>query len=177
MSDGASRGRGPSAIFLGIGIGLFAAVVLALLAWFAPPGRQQTNLKLDRLLISQIEDYLRMPVGARPAREYIRYYSIVTPKTEDDLPFTTLIEPPQVPWGTPVVLGVFVQRGTGDLWGIKGEPRAIIAPDAKKLPNLVHGGCSVVNVVADPHTEQTLGSWCNVDDRSPDQRASVPRGR
>jgi hypothetical protein len=164
-------------IVWGTAIGLVASGMAAVLAWFCVPPRQLPDVQLDNSLIAEIDDYIRMPAGARPEGEYIRFYSIAKPKTEDDLPFTTLIEPPRVPWGARVVLGVFVQRGTGDLWGIKGPPRAVIAPDSKQLPSPVHGGCSVVNVVVDLQTAQTLGSWCNFDDRPLDQRTSVLRAR
>jgi hypothetical protein len=37
----------------------------------------------------------------------------------------------------------------------------------KQFPEFVHGGCAVVNIIADAETGETLGSWCNIDDGAP----------
>src|SRR5688572_25513809 len=102
--------------------------------------------------------------------QYVRYYLRATIKSDEDLPFTTAgsfsLAAPREVW-----LGVFVR--TPSLW--TNAPAAVHAVASRKqFPELVHGGCAVVNVVADAETGETLGSWCNVDDGPPVKGMPAP---
>lgn len=45
------------------------------------------------------------------------------------------------------------------------RPGVVTLSRDERLPMVFHGGCAVVNLVADPDDGATLASWCNVDTR------------
>lgn len=117
----------------------------------------------ERSTVDQLEVRLRdYPVAAgadtvRPIGEYSRYYASVNPKSIDDLPFfTTVAEDPRF-LGRPLIAGVLVRPG---MW--ETGPIGIHRVSPKQLPEHVHGGCHVVNVLYDPKADEIVGAWCNV---------------
>lgn len=93
--------------------------------------------------------------------DYVRYYLLATITSDADLPFTTshsfLLPAPRDVW-------VAVYARTPSVWTTAPAGMHIVQK-RQDFPEFVHGGCDAVNVVVDAHTGQTLGSWCNVDDR------------
>ena len=88
----------------------------------------------------------------------MRYYALVTLRSEEDLPFTTFedsFEASETFVGRRIVgvlvSPVLVDRSAGVVLGESGQ-----------LPKVFHGGCSVVNVVYDPEAGQLVSAWCNV---------------
>jgi len=102
--------------------------------------------------------------GDLDRRHYVRHYLLTTVASDEDLPFTTthsfvLPEPRRV-W-----VGAYARTPgfwTGTAPGIRVVERR------EEFPEFVHGGCGVVNVVADAYTGETLASWCNVDGGPPE---------
>lgn len=94
-------------------------------------------------------------------RDYVRHYLRLTITDDTDLPFTTshdfTLPAPRLVWA-----GVYV-RAPG-VW-TASPARIEVVEQRERLPEVFHGGCDVVNIVADARTGETLGSWCNVDDR------------
>lgn len=94
---------------------------------------------------------------------YVRYYLRTTIKSDADLPFTTsdsfALPAPRQVW-----LGVYVQ--TPSVW-TTAPPRVRVVERREQFPEFFHGGCQVVNIVADASTGVTLASWCNIDDGPP----------
>ena len=95
--------------------------------------------------------------------QYARYYLRAVIRTDADLPFTTAgsfsLGAPRTVW-----LGVYVR--VPSLWSNEPAGMRVVAK-REQFPAFVHGGCAVVNIVADADTGETLGSWCNIDDGSP----------
>jgi hypothetical protein len=95
--------------------------------------------------------------------QYVRYYLRATIRSDADVPFTTSgsfsLAAPRTVW-----LGVYVR--TPSLWTSAPAGMRVVAR-RKQFPEFVHGGCAVVNIVADVETGETLGSWCNIDDGPP----------
>lgn len=95
--------------------------------------------------------------------QYVRYFMRATIRSDEDLPFTTSgsfsLTAPRAVW-----LGVYVR--TPSVW--TSAPAGMhFVPRREQFPEFVHGGCAVVNIVADGDTGGTLGSWCNIDDGPP----------
>ena len=94
---------------------------------------------------------------------YVRYFMPATIKSDADLPFTPSgsfsLASPRTVW-----LGVYVR--TPSLW-TRDRAGIHVVPSREQFPEFVHGGCAVVNLVADARTGETLGSWCNIDDGPP----------
>lgn len=94
---------------------------------------------------------------------YVRYYLRTTITSDADLPFTTsgsfTLPAPRKVW-----LGIYVQ--TPSIW-TTSPPGVRVVERREQFPEFVHGGCQVVNMVADADTGATLASWCNVDDGPP----------
>jgi hypothetical protein len=113
-----------------------------------------------------VEAQIHLPVGAHHLRTYVRYYAVTQIRTVDDLPFTTICGCVAVKPNTRVFVGVLVlpPTATATELVVRGPPRVVVSA-LGDLPNLVHGGCEVVNVVVDATSRKTLGSWCNYDDR------------
>jgi hypothetical protein len=95
--------------------------------------------------------------------QYVRYFMRATIKSDADLPFTTSgsfsLSAPR-----PVWLAVYVR--TPSLW-TRDRAGMHVVESRKQFPEFVHGGCAVVNLVADAQTGETLGSWCNIEDGAP----------
>ena len=95
--------------------------------------------------------------------QYVRYFMRTTIRSDADLPFTTsgsfMLAAPRVVW-----IGVYVR--TPSLWTRATAGMHLVA-SRKQFPEFVHGGCAIVNLVADGETGATLGSWCNIDDSAP----------
>jgi hypothetical protein len=96
-------------------------------------------------------------------KQYIRYYMLATVSSDEDLPFTTSgsfnLGAPRTVW-----LGVYVR--TPSLWTRAPAGMHVVA-ERKQFPEFVHGGCAIVNIIADSTTGETLGSWCNMDSGAP----------
>lgn len=155
-------------------IGLAGAATLAAIATplgdlRAPVPRTEDVGKLEALLAARISTGIwapRNPPGASPSNpdrplppdRYVRYYALVTLRSEEDLPFTTFedsFEASETFVGRRIVgvlvSPVLVDRSAGVVLGESGQ-----------LPKVFHGGCSVVNVVYDPEAGQLVSAWCNV---------------
>lgn len=106
-----------------------------------------------------VDAYAVLPDG-RLKNDYIRYYLLITITNETDLPFTTshdfALPAPHLVWA-----GVYVR--TPSVWTASRAGMHVVKRK-EDFPEVFHGGCDVVNIVADAHSGQTLGSWCNVDD-------------
>ncbi|MBO9500268.1 hypothetical protein [Brevundimonas sp. A19_0] len=119
--------------------------------------------------VERLEANIRLPPGAYRLDAYARFYAPPEVYALDDLPFTTILDPapgwPE-PRSEPVVAAVFVHAD-----GIVEDypAKAYLVPETE-LPDLVHGGCHVVNLILDPVTGETLESWCNYDSSMPDRR-------
>ena len=102
--------------------------------------------------------------------QYARFYLRATIRTDADLPFTTSgsfnLGAPRMVW-----LGMYVR--TPSLWTSASAGVHVVA-SREQFPEFVHGGCAVVNVIADADTGETLGSWCNIDDGAPTNGALTP---
>ena len=59
-------------------------------------------------------------------------------------------------------VAVYTLRGDEDE---KHPPGLVVLSKDEEMPMVFHGGCTVVNLIADPDDGQTLASWCNIDDR------------
>jgi len=107
------------------------------------------------------DDRLVLPGERLNKGEYVRHYLLTTITSGEDLPFSTshsfMLPAPRKVW-----VGIFAR--TPSIWTI--APAGIQVVERKPdFPEFIHGGCDAVNVVADAYTGETLGSWCNVDDR------------
>lgn len=102
--------------------------------------------------------------------QYVRYWMRATIRSDEDLPFTTSgsfsLAVSRAVW-----LGVYVR--TPSLWTSAPAGMNVVSR-REQFPEFVHGGCAVVNVVADADTGETLGSWCNIDDGSLVQDMPTP---
>lgn len=133
---------------------LTASLVTILCACQSPPHKR-------------VDDLAVLPDGAMAKSGYARFYALIELKTDEDLPFTTshtfTLDTPRQVW-----VGVF----TDDVEITANTPRiplpssgATRIEELEDFPRIFHGGCHVVNLVADAQTGETLASWCNVDDR------------
>lgn len=125
--------------------------------------------KLETLLAARISAGLwapRNPPGARPSTpdqalpldRYVRHYALLTLRSEEDLPFTTFEDSPEDE-------GKFVGRriiGVLASTAVVDRPAGIVVSETGRLPQFIHGGCTVVNVVYEPDTGQLVSAWCNV---------------
>ena len=93
--------------------------------------------------------------------DYVRYYLRATITSDVDLPFSTshsfLLPAPREVW-----VGVYAR--TPSIWTTAPAGMHVVE-QREDFPEFVHGGCEAVNVVVDAYTGETLGSWCNLDDR------------
>lgn len=141
-----------------------AAFTLILLGACQPPPHKR------------VDDLAVLPDEAMSKSDYARFYALIELKTDEDLPFTTThtftLDTPRQVW-----VGVF----TDDVEITADTPRiplpssgAIRIEALEDFPRIFHGGCHVVNLVADAQTGETLASWCNVDDRPSASLSRVP---
>lgn len=155
-------------------MGLAGATILAAIATpldshrTAVP-RSEDVAKLETLLAARISMGLwapRNPPGARlsppdramPPDRYVRHYALVNLRSEEDLPFTTFEDAPE---GNSKFVG---RRIVGVLASpaVVQRRAGIVIDETGRLPQFIHGGCTVVNVVYDPDTGQLVSAWCNV---------------
>lgn len=93
--------------------------------------------------------------------DYVRHYLLTTIMSDTDLPVSTS-HSFLLPVSRQVWVGIFAR--TPSVWTTAPAGMAIVER-RQDFPEFVHGGCDAVNVVVDAHTGETLGSWCNVDNR------------
>lgn len=128
---------------------LSAAALALTIAACAPSGVTPTTVDARAVL----------PDGLLKS-DYVRHYLLTTITSEADLPFTTS-HGFTLPKARLVWVGVYVR--TPSVWTT--SPAGMHVVERKEdFPEVFHGGCDVVNIVADAHSGETLGSWCNVDD-------------
>ena len=159
-------------------IGLAGAAVLIAVA--TPLGDQplpqplaQDISRLETLLSARLSTGLegfKSPPGAPalkpdralPLDRYVRRYALVTLRSEEDLPFTTIDDLSDNPADYPA--GFLGQRIVGVLTtpGLVGQPPGVKIGRREDLPEIFHGGCAVVNVVYDPRSKRLISAWCNV---------------
>jgi hypothetical protein len=112
--------------------------------------------------LSVVDEQAVLPEGALPKERYVRRYSLREVRIGDDTPYFTT----QGPFGfvapIRVWVAVYTLSGVGDE---KHRPGLVVLSEDEAMPMVFHGGCTVVNLVADQDDGQTLASWCNVDDR------------
>lgn len=103
-----------------------------------------------------------LPDGALSKERYVRRYSLREVRVGDDTPYFTT----QGEFGfvAPRRVWVAVYTLPGDL-DEKQRSGLIVMSEGDAMPMVFHGGCAVVNLVADPDDGKTLASWCNVDYR------------
>ncbi len=110
--------------------------------------------------VSAVDVKAVLPDGALPKKRYVRRYSLREVRIGDDTPYFTtqgdfgFVAPVRV-W-----VAVYTLSGGGDE---KHQPGLVVLSEDEAMPMVFHGGCTVVNLVADPNDGQTLASWCNVD--------------
>ena len=160
-------------------IGLAGAATLAAIATplgdlRAPVPRTEDVGKLEALLAARISTGIwapRNPPGAspstpdraRPLDQYVRHYAVVTLRSEEDLPFTTIVAPTDD--ASEVGAGFAGRRIAGVLVleSLMQRPAGIVLTHRRDaLPEVVHQGCAVVNVVYDPQIDRLVSVWCNV---------------
>jgi hypothetical protein len=95
-----------------------------------------------------------LPKGSRPKISYSRYYVLGYIRDDGDVPFTLTssfhLRRPRKVW-----MGIFDAEGQGGFHQVAS---------AKEMPQVFHGGCRVVNLIADADTGETIESWCNSTD-------------
>lgn len=107
-----------------------------------------------------VDSHAVLPPGAAPKQSYSRYYLFGVVRSADDLPFTTIgpvnLHHPRAVW-----MAVFARfRGPG-------HGHLQVVTNTAAMPQVVHGGCLAVNLVADAKTGVTLASWCNISEGPP----------
>lgn len=130
---------------------LFALTLVLLVAACAP----------NPVTAEFADERVVLPAEGLNKSDYVRYYLLATITSDTDLPVSTshslLLPEPREVW-----VGVFAR--TPSIWTT--APAGMQIVDRREaFPQFVHGGCDALNVVVDAHTGDTLGSWCNVDDR------------
>ena len=112
--------------------------------------------------VSAVDAKAVLPDGALPKEQYVRRYSLREVRVGDDTPYFTTEG--EFGFVAPRRVWVAVYTFPGDL-DEKQRPGLIVISEDDAMPMVFHGGCAVVNLVADPDDGKTLASWCNVDDR------------
>lgn len=111
--------------------------------------------------VETVDARVHLPDARLKKEDYVRYYLLTTITSDADLPLSTLysfsLTAPRDVW-------VAVYARTPSIWTTAPAGMHIVE-QPQDFPQFVHGGCEAVNVVADASTGETLGSWCNVDDR------------
>ncbi len=142
----------PAAAFLLVaGLGLFIAITVS---GCAP--HDATAATVDDLAI--------LPVGASPKASYARSYFLATIKDTDSTPYFTTSEDFDLPEPKRFWVAVYVHSDA--LSGKAHSPFQLVTK-ADQMPMAFHGGCQVINLVADATTGKTLSSWCNIEDPQP----------
>lgn len=151
------------------GAAILAAIAMPLDSHRPAVPRSEDVTRLETLLAARISTGLwapRNPPGAGPALpdramppdRYVRHYALVTLRSEEGLPFTTFEDAPEgdSKFVGPRIVGVLAAPT------VVQRPPGIVIDETGRLPQFVHGGCSVVNVVYDPEAGQLVSAWCNV---------------
>lgn len=152
-----------------MGAATLAVIAIPLGNHRAPVPRAEDVGKLETLLTARISAGLWAPgnpPGARPSTpdqalpldRYVRHYALLTLRSEEDLPFTTFEDSPEGDrrFVGRRIVGVLASTAVVD------RPAGMVISEAGRLPQFIHGGCSVVNVVYDPDNSQLVSVWCNV---------------
>jgi hypothetical protein len=128
---------------------MLTALALASAVTTAPPARAHVS-------VSAVDTRAVLPAGAPRRQRYVRYYALATIRGDEDLPFSTSpafhLQRPREVW-----LALFIQRPGQAL---SDPPFVRVVARAWDFPQVVHGGCSAIALVADARTGATLGSWC-----------------
>lgn len=111
--------------------------------------------------VSVVDAQAILPDGALPKEQYVRRYSPREVRIGDDTPYFTT----EGEFGFVAPIRVWVAVYTLSGGDERHPPGLIVLSEDEAMPMAFHGGCSVVNLVADQDDGQTLASWCNVDDR------------
>jgi hypothetical protein len=112
--------------------------------------------------VSAVDAKAVLPDGALPKERYVRRYSLREVRLGDDTPYFTTQR--EFGFVAPRRVWVAVYTFPGDL-DENQRPGLVVMSEDDAMPMVFHGGCAVVNLVADPDDGKTLASWCNVDDR------------
>jgi len=135
-------------------VGAYASLGLAACSTPEPP-------------VAQVDAQAVLPAASLRKTDFVRRYMLITVRDGDELPFTTSGEPPKLNAPRRVWIGVFVR--TPSVWtSAPAGVQQVFKRD--QFPEYVHGGCQVVNLVADATTGMTLSSWCNIDPGGPSDR-------
>jgi hypothetical protein len=126
--------------------------------------------KLAPQTLRRFETHFQLPKEASKLTSYSRVYALAPPNTapEEIWLFGDVGEGIDLPTGRAYGVGVYIRKQ-----GLGREAQRLRVYEGVRivtigeLPRLLHGGCSVVNIVFDPVTGRTIGSWCNGDDPSP----------
>ena len=101
------------------------------------------------------------PERARPLDQYVRHYALVSLRSEEDLPFTTIGMPKNGQaddFSGDRIAGVLLLKGGLE----RPTGTGVVLSSRYALPWISHRGCEVVNVVYDPATDRLVSAWCNV---------------
>jgi hypothetical protein len=135
-------------------VGAYASLSLAACSTPEPP-------------VAQVDAQAILPFAGLNKSDFVRHYMPMTVRNGDELPFTTSGEPPKLDAPRRVWVAVFVR--TPSIW-TSGPSGVHLVRERDQFPEYVHGGCQVVNLIADATTGKTLSSWCNIDDGDPGNR-------
>ena len=114
----------------------------------------------DTASVARVDAQAVLPPGVAGKERYARHYLLMDVKSSDDTPFFTTSPEFVLPEARRVWVGVLVRPGERFS---PGSPGVRVVERAADMPELYHGGCDVVNLVADAATGRTLSSSCNVD--------------
>lgn len=110
--------------------------------------------------VAQVDAQAILPAVGLKKEKFVRCYMLITVRDGDEIPFTTTGEAPRLDGPRRVWVAVFVR--TPSVW--TSAPSGVhLVRERGQFPEYVHGGCQVVNLIADADTGKTLSSWCNVD--------------
>lgn len=113
-----------------------------------------------------------LPAGAFAKDQYTRSYLLADVKSTEDTPYFTTSEDFELAQPRRVWVAVYVLPDPlleTERLGLQVHTRA------EQMPMAFHGGCGVVNLVADARSGETLASWCNVESTFPNQPRRIPR--
>jgi hypothetical protein len=117
--------------------------------------------------VAQADARAILPATGLKKTDFVRHYMLMTVRDGDEFPFTTSGAPPKLDAPRKVWVAVFVR--TPSVW--TSAPAGVhLVRERGQFPEYVHGGCQVVNLIADAATGKTLSSWCNIDDGAPGDR-------
>lgn len=112
-----------------------------------------------------------LPAGAFAKDQYTRSYLLADVKSTEDTPYFTTSEGFELPQPRRVWVAVYVLPEPLET----ERPGIRVHAKAEQMPMVFHGGCGVVNLVADARSGETLASWCNVESTFPNPPRRIPR--